>query len=195
MEVTSLFQGLTSKDFSETESSDEETLVQEGRYIEHEQDEFTKEVPRVPEGQSDGKHSFIGAHEEVSALGINRKTDSKDSTLARRSTRKTKNPITERLAEVDFGMISRQNDSGWQGFCLKRTADEEKTKEQDRNCNCYNFDTRCWERTGETWTRHIDECRKCKIWSKRPCSLQGHSPRSKRSLLTDIGSRRYMSQT
>ena len=70
MEVTSLFQGLTSKDFSETESSDEETLMQEERYIEHEQDEFTKEVPRVPEGQSDGKHSFIRAHEEVSVLQL-----------------------------------------------------------------------------------------------------------------------------
>jgi hypothetical protein len=119
MEVSSLFQGLTSRDFSDTESSDNEASMQEKeekRYIEYGQNESTKEVPRVPERQSDGKHSFERAHEEVSALEVNQENNLKDSTIARRSTRRTNNPITERLAEVDFEMISRQTEHAGKSF-------------------------------------------------------------------------------
>ena len=89
MEVSSLFQGLTSRDFADTESSDDDASIQQAqgkrRYIEDGQDESTKEVPRVPERQSDGKYSFGRIHEEISAPEINQEDNLKDS-IARRST-------------------------------------------------------------------------------------------------------------
>ena len=60
----------------------------------------------------------------------------------------------------------------------------------NRFCNCYGYDPRCWARTGNTWMKHLNDCRKCEEWSERKCQIPGHSVKSKRTTLIDVSERR-----
>jgi hypothetical protein len=54
------------------------------------------------------------------------------------------------------------------------------------------FNQRCWAESEERWIPYIQHCEECEQWANRTCTIKGHSPKSKCSLLADLGNRRYL---
>jgi PAS domain-containing protein len=104
-----------------------------------------------------------------------------------------------RLNAVNFSKLSRRLPV-WKEFCEQRTIETvkeyqrwcEKLRMKDRHCNCYEFDPKCWAKTGNTWMKHLSECRNCTNWSNTHCGLPGHSVKSKRTTLIDVSERRMI---
>src|ERR1700722_8383515 len=98
--------------------------------------------------------------------------------------------IEKRLALVDFRNLTKINRPGWREF--GRKSDPEITKQEMDVCTCYGFDQECWASTEERWVPHIQHCEKCRKWNDQRCILTGHTPKSKTSVLADLGNRRYI---
>jgi hypothetical protein len=98
--------------------------------------------------------------------------------------------IEERLAEVDFRKLAKTNRPGWRAFC--REHDPKITATELDICQCYGFNQRCWAESEERWIPHIEHCRECEKWMNKTCTIKGHSPQSKCSMLSDLGNRRYI---
>jgi hypothetical protein len=73
-----------------------------------------------------------------------------------------------------------------------RKANPERTAEEIDTCKCYGFNQECWANSEEKWIPHTEHCKPCRKWAKTNCALQGHSSKSKDSLLSDMGNRRYL---
>jgi hypothetical protein len=113
-------------------------------------------------------------------------TDECQLTLVEGSRRK----IEERLAHVDFKKITKTNRPGWREFC--REHDPEVTAAEMDVCQCYGFNQKCWAESEERWIPHIQHCKECEQWMNTKCTVKGHSPKSKCSILSDLGNRRYL---
>ena len=57
--------------------------------------------------------------------------------------------IEKRLANVDFGRLTKTNRPGWREFC--REHDPDITITEIDTCECYGFDQRCWAESEERW--------------------------------------------
>jgi len=153
---------------------------------------------RVPGRQPDGleRHRWIPVNPIVPQG--NEQECSQDPDIADESTREyqplrvEESPkiIEASLAKVDFERLRKVNRPGWRDYCREPNP-EETEKEIDR-CTCYGFYQKCWADSEERWIPHIQHCETCEEWADRKCEIPGHSPKSKNSLLSDLGNRRYI---
>jgi hypothetical protein len=153
---------------------------------------------RIPERQPDGEqeHRRIQVKTPVSEEEdpnspkdlntVDESTQECQLTLVEGSNRR----IEERLATVDFGKLTKTNRPGWREFC--RGHDQEVTKTEMDRCNCYGFNQKCWAESEERWIPHIQRCQECRKWNDRTCTVQGHTPKNKSSIPSDLGNRRYL---
>ena len=73
-----------------------------------------------------------------------------------------------------------------QEYRPESTDKTKRSKEELQDCNCYQFNPKCWATSGKIWNRHIDKCRKCKHWSTRECEIRLHSATDKRRILDEV---------
>ena len=97
----------------------------------------------------------------------------------------SKRMIEERLAQVDFKRLTKTNRPGWREFC--REYDPKVTITEIDTCECYGFNQRCWAESED-----VQHCRECEQWMNKRCTIKGHTPKSKCSILSDLGNRRYL---
>lgn len=57
---------------------------------------------------------------------------------------------------------------------------------------CFDWNQTCWASTEEAWETHIQHCTRCMLWMFVECPVPGHESQQKRRILTDIGTRRYV---
>jgi Retrotransposon gag protein len=153
--------------------------------------------------QPDEKPEHQGIQVKANVLEVEQES-SKDLDTARDSTTNyrpkevegSEATINERLARVEFEELNRTNRPSWREFCKIRGDDQEENEaEQEREtnkCKCFNFDQHCWADSGERWINHIRRCKECERWTDTRCDLEGHSPKSKTSVLADLGNRRFI---
>ena len=87
-----------------------------------------------------------------------------------------KNPLLEKI---------------WKQQRTRKTDEqEEKIQEEVRNCTCYQFDPRCWAKSGNSWETHCKFCRRCRKWGQNDCEVKQHSAERKKELLTEVSQAR-----
>ena len=98
--------------------------------------------------------------------------------------------IEQKLMKVNYEEMSKINRPAWVEY--SRCYDPKRTADEENLCKCYGFNQECWANSEERWIPHIEHCEACLAWAKTNCAVQGHSSKSKNSMLSDMGNRRYL---
>jgi hypothetical protein len=98
--------------------------------------------------------------------------------------------IEQRLMEINYEKMSKTNQPAWVEY--SRRYDPKETADEEDLCKCYGFNQECWANSEERWIPHTEHCEACMTWARTNCALPGHSSKSKDSMLSDMGNRRYL---
>ena len=78
----------------------------------------------------------------------------------------------------------------WKQQRPKETDEKERIQKDVKRCTCYQFDPRCWAKSGYGWNAHKEACRKCNRWGQQDCEIKQHSAIEKRRILNEISQAR-----
>ena len=98
--------------------------------------------------------------------------------------------IEQRLMKINYEKMSKMNRPAWVEY--SRRYDPKETADEEDLCKCYGFNQECWANSEERWIPHTEHCEACMTWARTNCALPGHSTKSKDSMLSDMGNRRYL---
>lgn len=209
VDVSSIFRKLSLEDLDTSDSDDMPatsliSLKEPNRKHFQEKDLDTegqgKETLEVPGEQTDGLACHSGTQMDATAPRVIRRRGG-NSTTVRKFTDQQREPesLEESLATVNFSKMTKTREPYWKEYCSRReTITDNYEKWQGKiqwqmdNCNCYDFNPKCWAGSERTWNRHISECEECKNWESKKCKIFGHSKRSKNNILNDISLRKHI---
>ena len=78
----------------------------------------------------------------------------------------------------------------WKQQRPRESDEKEKIQRDVKRCTCYQFDPRCWARSGYGWNAHRETCRKCNRWGQQDCEVRQHSTTEKTRILNEISQAR-----
>jgi hypothetical protein len=136
------------------------------------------------------------------APGVQGKANPNDSFTARRICKKPADREDVKSVTTANFSLNPKGNPAWKRSAEDRKIDSvreyqdwyKKVKSQDEHCICMCFDWNqtCWASTEEAWETHIQHCTRCMLWMFVECPVSGHESQQKRQILTDIGTRRYV---
>lgn len=99
-------------------------------------------------------------------------------------------PSRKSTASIDRTTFTRTtplSDKIWKQQRVKTTDEQEqRITEEVRKCTCYQFDPRCWAKSGFGWEAHCKFCKRCRRWGSKDCELPQHQAERKKEVLTEI---------
>ena len=146
-----------------------------------------RNLMRFTRKRPEGATAFKGSRREQLVPGENEeRVDSETPTTVEAWAR-----IEKSIANVDKASLEQEDPlvkDREQKNRLTDTDDASESGRELRACLCYQFNPKCWARSGKAWNQHIETCRKCRQWSLKFCGL--HTPYEKRSTLEEISRRK-----
>jgi hypothetical protein len=99
-------------------------------------------------------------------------------------------PSRRSTASIDKTPFTKTNplvDKIWKQQRMRTTDEQEqRINEEVQRCTCYQFDPRCWVKSGFSWEAHCKFCRRCRRWGDKDCELPQHQAERKKEHLTKI---------